>query len=264
MDDVVRIKDLVFKYHDTLIFNRLNLNIKRGKYTVLTGRNGSGKSTLVKILSGLEKFEGYINIDGIRLEKENLADIRMKLGIVFETNKQVFVGETVIDEIAFMLENLCYPKEDIEREIKRVSRLLNLKEILNKDPNSLNTNDKCLVSLACALSLNPKVIIIDEVLELLDDKEGVLKKLISLKDMTIINITSNLEDGLLADDLIIVDEGELYMHGDPKEILLAEDKLKKLGFKLPFIIDMSQKLQFYELIDKPYFDMEEMVDAIWN
>ena len=264
MLDIIKIKDLVFKYDSKLIFNRFNVNIKKNKLTTIVGLNGSGKTTLVKILCGLYKFDGYINIDGIRLEKEHLTDIKMKLGVVLKSNSHFFVAETVTDELAFMLENLCYPKKDIEKEINRVSKLLDIKRILSYNPNSLNTEDKTLVSLACALIINPKIIVIDESLDVNDKKEQLLKKLKNQKNLTIINTASNLDDILISDEVIILKDGQVYMQGKPKDILKDEQKLQKANFKLPFMLDLSKKLQFYKLIDQDFYDMKDLINSLWK
>ena len=264
MVDIIKIKDLVYRYDNTLIFDHFNANIKNNKLTTIVGLNGSGKTTLVKILCGLYKFDGYINIDGIKLEKDRLIDIKMKLGIVLKANNHFFVAETVIDELAFMLENLCYPKKDIEKEINRVSKLLNIKKILSANPNSLNTEDKTLVSLACALITNPKIIVIDESLDVNDQKKFILEKLKHQKNLTIINTASNLDDIFISDEVIILKDGKNYMQGTPKEILNNEQKLKKTNLKLPFILDLSKKLQFYKLINQDFYDMKELINNLWK
>ena len=264
MDDIVKINDLTFKYDDKLVFDNLNLSIKRNSLTTITGRNNCGKTTLIKILCGFEKFNGYINIDGINLKKDNLDDIRMKIGVVLDTNNQVFVGETVIDEIAFVLENLCYPKEDIQKEINRVSKLLHLNSILNLDPNNLTDENKLLVSLGCALAVKPAILILDSTFDMVDNKESLLKKLSQIKNMTIINFTTNPNDLLYSDEIIVLDKGKVVLKGNPEDVYNSDDIFDELGLEWPFMVDLSKKLQFYDLTDDVILDMDEMVDKLWK
>lgn len=264
MDDIVKINDLTFKYDDKLIFDHLNLNISRNSFTTITGCNGCGKTTMIKILCGFESFKGYINIDGINLKKDSLADIRFKMGVVLDNASHVFVGETVIDEIAFVLENLCYPKDDIKKEINRVSRILNLNSILDSDPNNLTDDKKLLVSLGCALVFKPPILILDSTFDMLDDKESLLKKISQIKDTTIINFTTNPNDFLYSDDIIVLDKGKVILQGKPEDIYNSDEVFDKLGLELPFMVDLSKKLQFYDLIDDVILDMDEMVDKLWK
>ena len=264
MNEIIKIKDLTFQYADKIVFDNLDLNINRNSFTTIVGPNNCGKSTLVRILCGLEKFDGYIMIDGLSLNSENLDYIKMKLGIIFETNNHAFVAETVTDEIAFILENLCYPKAEIKKEINRVSRLLNLQTILNKDPNNLNDNDKQLVALACALVVRPKVLIIDETLNMVNDKKTIFAKLKTLKDITIVNISHDLNDCLYGDEIVVLNAGKAVLQGNNKDVLSQDDILNKIGLKVPFIVDLSLKLQYYDLVDDIILDMDEMVAKLWK
>lgn len=263
MDDIVKIKDLVFKYDDSLIFNRFNLGIKRNSFITITGPNGCGKTTLVKILGGLEKFDGYINIDGICLNKDNIFDIRMKTGYVL-ADDDIFVGETVVDEMAFILENLCYSKDDIEKEINRVVKLLGIKSILNNNPNDLSEDNKILVKLASSLVLRPSVLILDNVFDCFDDKEFLFQKLLQLKNTTIINFTSDLSACFNSDEIVIIKDGIVALKGNFESIIDNEDVLLDCGLEFPFMVDLSKKLQFYDLIGDIYLDMDEMVAELWK
>ena len=107
---MISIKNLEFEYRNKEIFNNLNLEFESQKITSLIGPNGSGKSTLVKILVGLYRYNGSITIDNIPLLKDNRKEIRKKIGVVFTNPDNQFVAETVMDDIAFTLENMNYKK----------------------------------------------------------------------------------------------------------------------------------------------------------
>ena len=103
---MISIKNLEFKYRNKEIFNNLNMEFEEKKITSLIGPNGSGKSTLVKILVGLYRYNGNIVIDGSPLLKDNLKEIRKKIGVVFTNPDNQFVAETVMDDISFTLKNM--------------------------------------------------------------------------------------------------------------------------------------------------------------
>ena len=265
---MISIKNLEFKYRNKEIFNNLNMEFEEKKITSLIGPNGSGKSTLVKILVGLYRYNGNIVIDGSPLLKDNLKEIRKKIGVVFTNPDNQFVAETVMDDIAFTLENMNYKKEKIKKKIEEVTKYLGIYDILEINPHDLNSNQKQLVSLASALVHDPKVLILDEALTMLDpfDKEKILKILKELnnKGLTIINISHDIEDTLISDKIYILDKGKVVLEGTKEEVYKQEKVLYNLGFNLPFMVELSNRLKFYDLIDHTIYDMEEMVDTLWK
>ena len=268
MENIVEIKKLDFKYGEKQIFDKLTLNIKKGSFTSIIGPNGSGKSTLMKLIVGLLKAEGTIKVDGITMGQDTFKDIRKKIGIVFENPDNQFVSETVMDEIAFSLENMNYDKKDIRERVKEVSALLGIEDILEKEPHSLSGGQKELVSLASALSIHPQILILDEALDMIDNnrREDILNILTELnKDgLTVINITHNSEELLYGNEIIVMNDGEIKEQGETKELLRKEKLFKNNGLELPFVVDLSYKLKYYGLVDDIVLDMDELVDKIWK
>ena len=265
---MITIRNLTFKYRTKDIFDNVDLDIEKGKITSIIGPNGSGKSTLVKILVGLYRYNGKIEINNIPLLKDNRKEIRKSIGVVFTNPDNQFVAETVMDDIAFTLENMNYKKIDIRKKIEEVSKYLGIYDILECNPHDLNSNQKQLVSLASALVHDPKILILDEALTMLDpyDKEKILKILKELnnKGLTILNISHDIEDTLISDKIYVLDKGKIVLSGTKEEVYKEEDKLHKLGFELPFMVELSNRLMFYDLIDHVIYDMEEMVDILWK
>lgn len=269
MDDIIIIKDLSFKYDDKLIFNRFNLEIKRGNFTTIVGPNGSGKSTLIRIILGLIRVNAYVNIDQLLLCNDNLNSIRRKIGVVFENPDNQFVAETVMDDIAFSLENMKYNKTEIRKRIEKFTRYLGIYHLLDREPHSLSGGEKQLVALASALVIEPRILILDEALTMVDRevKEKtykVLQELHKTENLTIINVTHDLEESLYGDDIVVIDQGQLILKG-PKELVLEEERVfNNLGIDLPFMASLSIKLKYYGLVDKIILDMDEMVDLLWK
>ena len=265
---MIKITNLNFNYKSKQLFNGLNMEIEKGKITSIVGPNGSGKSTLVKILIGLYNFNGTIKINDLLLLKDNMKEIRKSIGVVFTNPDNQFVAETVMDDIAFTLENMNYKKKDIRKKIEEITKYLGIYDILEYNPHDLNSNQKQLVSLASALVHDPKILILDEALTMLDpfDKEKILNILKELNDkgLTILNISHDIEDTLISDKIYVLDKGKIVLSGMKDEVYKEEDLLHKLGFELPFMIELSNRLMFYDLIDHVIYDMEEMVDSLWK
>lgn len=265
---MVNIENLNFKYKNKIIFSNFDLDIKEKTITTIIGPNGCGKSTLVKILVGLLKFEGQIKINGIELNKDNLKDIRKQIGVVFENPANQFVKEIVFDEIAFTLKNLKLDNDTIKNKVVEIAKYLDIENILNWEIRKLNTNQKQLVCLAAALIHEPKILILDESLSLIDPlvKDNIIKILKDLKrkGLTIINISHDIEDTLISDNIIVMDNGKIILKGKKSRIYKNEELLNSLGFNLPFIVELSNRLIFYGLIDHVIYDMKEMVDELWK
>ncbi len=268
MDNIIQIKDLNFTYQDKVIFKNLNLNIKKNSFVSIIGPNGSGKSTLIRILSGLNSYDGYITINGHYLNKENIKIIRRTLGIVFDNPDNQFIGQTVIDDLAFNLENLSYSKEEINKEISYIAKLFKIEKILLSEPSNLNNSTKQKVAIASALIHKPKILMLDESLHQLDnkDKKIVFKALETYKkehDLTIILITHNQEDTILSDRIIVIDKQKIILDGKVEEVYTKEKILYNLGIELPFIIKLSINLKLYDLIDEIYLDKDKLVNKLW-
>ena len=265
---MISIKKLGFKYRQKEIFNDLDMVIEKGKITSIIGPNGCGKSTLVKILVGLYRYTGSIVIDNIPLLKDNRKAIRQKIGVVFTNPDNQFVAETVIDDIAFTLENMNYKKIHISKKIEEVTKYLGIYDILEANPHDLNSNQKQLVSLASALVHDPDILILDEALTLLDplEKDRVLDIFKKLKKKKIKNnyINYKIVNTLISDMIYVMDEGKIILSGSKEEVYKEEKVLKSLGFKLPFMVELSNRLMFYDLIDHVIYDMKEMVDILWK
>jgi energy-coupling factor transport system ATP-binding protein len=264
----ISINNLNFKYKDKIIFKNFNLEIKENTITTIIGKNGSGKSTLIKMLVGLLPNGNKIKYNEDILNKKNLRKIMKKVGVVFENPDNQFVGQTVMEDLVFTLENMGYGKKRIKKKLDETIEKFNLSEIINESPNNLNNNQKQLVSLAAALIHDPKVLILDEALTYVDpyEKDKILKLLLELKEsgLTIIYVTHDIEDTLISDEIVLISDKKVILKGSCKEVYKEEKILNNLGFKLPFMVELSNRLQFYNLIDETIYDMQKMVDTLWK
>lgn len=266
--NIISINDLNFKYKDKIIFKNLNLDIKENTITTIMGKNGSGKTTLIKMLVGLIPSNNKIKFNDKIITNKNIKSIRKKIGIVFENPDNQFVGDTVLEDLVFTLENMKYKKKNIRNRVLEIVNYLKLENIVNEDPHSLTNNQKQLVNLASALIHEPKLLILDEAFTYLDpyDKDNIFNILQELKKegLTIIIVTNDIEDTTVSDEIIVLNNQNVYLNGKKEEIYKEEKKLRELGFSLPFMVELSNRLKFYGLIENTIYDMKEMVDTLWK
>lgn len=265
---IIKIEDLCFLYSDQIIFDHLNLEIKESSFYTISGSSGCGKTTLLKILLGLLEYNGKITIDGIDLNFKNVRDIRKKIGIVFENPDTSFLADTPLEELENILENFDMV-ESSQIKIEEISKMLKIEDILECRMHSLSGGQKQMVALACALITNPKILILDEALSMLDgvQKENVLKLLKKInreQKITILNITDDLEDSVYGQDIILIDDGKVILNESIKTAFGKEKIFKKCNLELPFMASLSLKLKYYDLVDKIILDMNKMVNMLWK
>lgn len=265
--NIINIKNLNYSYKNKEIFKDLNLTIKEGTFLFIVGPNGSGKTTLIKILLGLIKGDFDIQISNENIK--DISKIRKQIGVVFENPLHTFMGETVYEEIVFGLENLKISKKEIEKKVQAVAKELEIENLLTYNPTSLSGGEQQLVSLAAAIVIEPKLLIIDESLSMLDGltKNKLLKKLKSInrtKKITILCVTQDTEDTLYGKEIAILNQQKIVLHKKIKEAFLEEQIFKTNNLKIPFMAELSMKLQYYDLVDEIILDMDKMVNKLWK
>jgi len=267
MENIISINNMTFRYNDKFIFDKFSLNIKKGEWISITGPNGSGKSTLIKLITGI-LYSDNISVFNLNLNKKNIFNIRRRIGVIFDNIDNMFLCETVEDDLAFTLENLCFSHNEIRRRINNISNELNITHLLKKDINSLSGGEKSKVALACALIHEPDILILDESLSMIDenDRNNILSILSSKhkKGLTIISIIHNLRESYLSDRLLVLNNGEIMLDGSPFKVMEYDKILNRLGIELPFEIELSIKLKLYGLIDEIIPDVEKMVNTLWE
>lgn len=264
---IIKVNNMSFKFEDKYLFKDFNLEIEESSFVSIIGMNGSGKSTLAKILIGLYKAEGYITIDGYLLNEQFIKKIRRVFSVCFANSETHFIGETVRDDLVFSLENLGYFHDEMTTLIDIISKKLKLEDILDKEPSLLTESEKVKVAIASSLIHSPKILLLDETINKLTDTDKklvfkLLKEYQKEKKLTIILITHNLEETLFSDRIIVLENGKI-IKDDSKEEIYKNDYLERKGFELPFIVKLSQNLILYDLLDKVYFNENEVMNKLW-
>ncbi len=265
---MIKVKNLKFKYAEAHNFalDDVNLEINEGQYIAIVGHNGSGKSTLSKILVGLYKpTHGEVVIDGITISKKTLKQIRSKIGMVFQNPENQFIGATVEDDIAFGLENKLMKQSEMKNQVLYFAKKVDMLEHLSKEPQNLSGGQKQRVAIASTLALDPKIIIFDEVTSMLDPKGkdeviAIIKEIQKDPKKTLISITHDMDEAILADKIIVFANGKIIADGEPAEILNNEKIIAQAKINSPFIYRVS-KLFANDNI-KPTFEKAELLGAL--
>lgn len=270
MENIIKIKNISFGYNDeSLVLSDFSLNIKRGTYTVIVGHNGSGKSTLAKLIVGLlEAEKGTIIVDNEELCEDTLSSIRNKVGIVFQNPDNQFIGSTVEDDIAFGLENHCIPQEQMKNIIEDYASKVGMIKFLDKEPSSLSGGQKQRVAIAGVLAMHPQILILDEATSMLDPKgKREIKELIKkmrdiIPELTIISISHDIDEAISADEVIVLNKGEVFKVGTPKEIFENEKELLDISLDLPFAYKLYHVLEQKGIKLSKHLDIEGMVNEL--
>ena len=263
--DIVSIDKLTFRYNDKFIFDKFSLSIKKGSFVCITGPNGSGKSTLIKIISGLIPTNLSVRVCGNDVRNYN---VRKKIGVVFSDIDDMFLCETVEDDIIFVLENLCYSRKEIRRRVIEISNEFGINHLLNMNPSMLSGGEKIKAALAISLVNDPELLLLDESLPMIDenDKKNVLSilKKRQEKGLTIISVIHDLRESFDADRLIVLNDGEIVLDGAPIKVMEYDKVLNRLGIEIPFEIDLCIKLKLYGIIDNLIPSMNKLVNTLWE
>lgn len=258
-------KDVRFALQD------VSFHVQRGDWVAIVGHNGSGKSTLAQLMIGLLlPISGEMKLFGSIYTEENVWDIRARLGIVFQNPDNQFVGATVQDDVAFALENRGVPHEEMVRRVEEALRVVNMDQFLTAEPHHLSGGQKQRVAIAGAIAQHPELLILDEATSMLDPqgRAEVIQTVKALRDtidLTVLSITHDLEEVLLADHVIVMNEGRCLMTGTPEEIFANGMELETIGLDLPFALKMAQLLEQQGLpLQEQVMTEEELVNALWT
>lgn len=260
----IMFENVSFSYgKNSEILKDVSFSINEGEYVVLLGHNGSGKSTLAKLIIGLlEANKGNIEIKGLKLNEENIKEIRRNVGIVFQNPDNQFVGVTVKDDIAFGLENRCIAYDEMIKRIDYYAKLVGMEKYLDRNPEELSGGQKQRVAIASVLAFEPDILILDEATSMLDplgvrEVNDTIKNLIGKK--TILSITHNLNEAIYADRVIVLNKGIITLNGTPREVFKEKEALKEAN------LDIPEAMKLLELVEESNLNnKDELRRILWE
>lgn len=234
MKPIVTVDQLTFQYdlrNDINTLTNLSFTVEQGEWLAIVGHNGSGKSTLAQLLVGLLTAQtGKIELSGMEMNESTKWEIRKKVGLVFQNPDHQFIGTTVQDDIAFGLENVNMPYQEMKSRVDQALEMVEMTEFRFHDPSRLSGGQKQRVAIAGILALHPDVLILDEAFVMLDprSRRGLMKTLRHLqatKNLAIISITHDMNEAATADRIILMENGEIIRDSTPNDIFEHEQSL---------------------------------------
>ncbi|MCP4180018.1 MAG: ABC transporter ATP-binding protein [bacterium] len=247
----ISFKNFSFRYRNLQAptLKNINLEINQGEKILIAGRSGSGKSTLMHCLNGLIPFaydgdiDGGLLIDDMQPFKENVFEISKKVGTILQDQDSQFIGLSVAEDVAFVLENNNIPFDQMKKNVMSSLEVVGMKDFIEHSPYELSGGQKQSVSLAGILSSSADVLIFDEPLANLDPASGqnvvsLIDDLLNKTDKTILIVEHRIEDILEKniDKIVIIEKGEIIAFDTPENIL-GLNVLKKAGLREPLYIE---------------------------
>ena len=272
---MIRAEKLVFEYDKRdeegnvigshRAIDGVDIDVQQGSFVAILGHNGSGKSTLAKHMNAiLVPTGGTMWVDGRDTKDPNeLWNIRQSAGMVFQNPDNQIIGTVVEEEVGFGPENLGVPTDEIWKRVENSLRAVGMLERRKDSPNKLSGGQKQRVAIAGVIAMEPKCIVLDEPTAMLDPngrKEVIeaVEQLRKEKNVTVILITHYMEEVIDADQVFVMDEGHVVMHGTPKEIFSRVDELN-----VPQVTMLADALiQKGVPLPKGILRREELVDAL--
>jgi energy-coupling factor transport system ATP-binding protein len=247
----------------------VSLAIQPGEYLAIIGHNGSGKSTLARHLNGLLlPTQGDVWVKEWNTRQANRRrEIRSTVGMVFQNPDNQIIATLVEEDVAFGPENLGIPTPELRRRVSWALDSVEMQEYRHRAPHLLSGGQKQRVAIAGVLAMKPQVLVLDESTALLDPlgRTEVLNvaRRLNQEGVTIVAITHLMHEAVLADRVIVMEEGKIALEGTPREVFSHADQLRSIQLDIPEITELSQRIH----ATKPRFPSDvisipEFVDIV--
>lgn len=254
----IKIENVSYVYgegtpYEIKALDNVSVTIKNGRTTGIIGHTGSGKSTLVQMLNGLTKpSEGKILVGGKNIwdYPKDITKIRYRVGLVMQYPEYQLFEETIRADIAYGPRNMGLCEDEIEGRVLEAADFVGLdRELLDKSPFDLSGGQKRRAAIAGIIAMGPEVLVLDEPAAGLDPKgrDIIMESIRKYRDnagATIVIVSHSMEDmAKYCDDIIVMNEGKLYMSGEKEKIFAEADKLTSVGLDIPQITKVMKLLE---------------------
>ena len=251
-NDILQAQDVRFRYdteQPNFAVDGVSMEVHRGEFVAVLGANGCGKSTLAKHFNAILLPEsGTVLVEDMDTRTdEKLYDIRQKVGMVFQNPDNQIVATVVEEDVAFALENLGVPPEEMRRRVDEAMKMAGIYEYRERAPHNLSGGQKQRVAIAGVVAMRPDCLILDEATAMLDPRgrEQVMQTIHHLnQDMgiTVVAITHYMEEAAQADRVLVMSKGNVVMEGTPKEVFSQTEKVRALRLDVPQAAELRDEL----------------------
>ncbi len=276
MENIIEISGLHFSYpaeegkEPAEVLKGIDLTIKKGEFVAVLGHNGSGKSTLAKHLNAiLLPTEGKVTVGGIDTADEaRIFELRQKAGMVFQNPDNQIVSSVVEEDVAFALENLGVPYDEMRKRVDDALRAVNMYEYRQHSPSQLSGGQKQRIAIAGIIAMQPECIILDEPTAMLDPqgrKEvmATIRKMNREQGITIVLITHYMDEAAQCDRIVVMDKGSVVLDDTPRTVFSHVEQVKEIGLDVPQVTELAWELRRAGCdIPQEIITEEECVEAI--
>ena len=256
MEVILNINDLEYGN----LFKKTSLSFEKKRIITIAGSNNCGKTTLIKILDRKIQNNFNINLNGKDIKEYNLEDYSNLFQAVYPKEIK-FYSTTPREE----LEKREYPKEKEDFYIRELTYF----NILDKQISKLTDKEFIILQIIMAMSKSQGLVALDNIDYYFDKQELediylLIIRCVQKFLITVLITTTNLEEALKTDELYIIQDGEIILHGEPLTVLQKDNIINKAGLNVPFLIDLSVKLRDYDLIKDVVLDKERLINTLWE
>ena len=248
----IEFRDVSISFDDRKVLDRISFKVMKGETKIILGGSGCGKSTTIKLVLGLLKpDEGQILVDGEDITyytETEMMRVRKKIGMVFQEGA-LFDSLSVYDNVAFRLHEQGVPEEEVEPEVRRMLRFVNLEDAIDKMPIELSGGMRRRVGIARALVGDPKIVMFDEPTAGLDPPTArticeLAMKLRDLEDVSSIFVTHEMNNlhYLSSEYAVVNDEGEVVFEKEGERLCLINTKVLMLRDGRPIFSGTDETL----------------------
>ena len=251
-DEQILLKDVSFTYEeaDSPALSEISASVRQGEFIAVLGHNGSGKSTLAKLVNALyTPTGGNVVVCGYDTREEKLVwEIRRRAGMIFQNPDNQIVATVVKEDVAFGLENLGVPVEEMIPHIEQALSAVRMNKYADSAPHTLSGGQKQRVAIAGILAMEPSVIIADEATAMLDPsgRKEVLETVRMLnrtKGITVLWITHFMEEAVQADRVLVISDGKIRMEGKPADVFDRVEDMRELHLDVPQMTALADTLR---------------------